>query len=150
MNRKHSLALDAAFLVLSSILLVSCAERDTEEGPIAATAAPLVEVLRFEDVRNVDVAVFPGSGTLVSAAFCRHSPPLAWADRLAQAGPCRLLHWRPVERLSAVNLDTGTVRWREAREAFRSPAGRRGDGLGNRRRAVIAAAGRCRRCDSES
>lgn len=112
MNRNRIAALGAVLLVLLPTVVASCAERDLDpggDGPVASVAAPLVEALRFEDVRTVEVSLFPGGDALVSGAFCRHTPPFVWADRLAEAGPCRLLHWRPVERISAVNLDTGAV-----------------------------------------
>ncbi len=112
MTRNRIPALGPAFLMLLLSAAVSCAERDLEplgEDPVGATAAPLVEVLRLEEVRSVEVSLFPRGGIQVSGAFCRHTTPFPWADRLGGTGPCRLLHWRPVEGFAPVELDTGTV-----------------------------------------
>ena len=79
----------------------------TVVGPVAGET----ESLTFEKWSVVQVILSPPGRPQINSSFCRFTTPLVWADRLAAAGPCRLLHWRDIDDLPGIvePLDAGEI-----------------------------------------
>ncbi|MBN1774480.1 MAG: hypothetical protein JXB32_24685 [Deltaproteobacteria bacterium] len=79
----------------------------TTTGPVVAETVPLA----FERSSVVQVVLAPPGRPQITSTFCRFTTPLVWADRLAAAGDCRLLHWRATDGLPGglERLDAGEV-----------------------------------------
>ena len=125
MNRKVGDAVRVEQVMLLSLLqigLSSCVDEGARTsgepggGTTSTTTAGLTPDPRGERVAlTMDVAtvvwvqIEPPLRPQLNASFCRFPGAFAWAYRVAQEGPCRLLEWPGTPPTDTVNLDAGEI-----------------------------------------